>query len=139
MPYFSEARLSRRDAVSPSAFGLPANLPDHTGQLAAAQPFLQRKQRILGTFRRRHGSAGERSSAGRPGTMGAAAEPDRGLVLHPQESPSRSSALHPVAEECQRQPAAATRPSFAGAKIFVHGGRQAAPAASAKRQRGHHP
>ena len=76
-PCFSAARLSRREAVKSSALRIAGDLADHAGELAAAQPFLEREQRILGLG----GGDMDQPAAqlGRqPGPIGPPGEPQRG-------------------------------------------------------------
>lgn len=95
--------------------GIAGKFPDNKSQLAAAQPLLQRKQRIFGSFR---GNMDQPVSQrrGQSGTIGPPTQPQCGDVLNPQPTPlvgaigSRigGSAANPVKRQrkCQRRAAA---------------------------------
>ena len=97
--------------------GIAGKFPDNKSQLAAAQPLLQRKQRIFGSFR---GNMDQPVSQrrGQSGTIGPPTQPQCGDVLNPQPTPlvgaigSRigGSAANPVKRQrkCQRRTTALT-------------------------------
>ncbi len=81
MLFGREAQSARGDEVERAR--IAHDLSDHTGEIAAAQPFLQSEQRVLG----RLGLDMNQPLAqilGKPMKIRSPAEPDRARVLHPQ-------------------------------------------------------
>lgn len=95
--------------------GITGKFPDNKSQLAAAQPLLQRKQRIFGSF---CGNMDQPVSQrrGQSGTIGPPTQAKRGGVLNPQPGPPIGAigsgiwrnAADPIQRQrkCQRRAAA---------------------------------
>ena len=95
--------------------GITGKFPDNKSQLAAAQPLLQRKQRIFGSF---CGNMDQPVSQrrGQSGTIGPPTQAKRGGVLNPQPGPPVGAigsgiwrnAADPIQRQrkCQRRAAA---------------------------------
>lgn len=80
MFFRSQAEPARSGEIE--RFGIARNLPNHTGQIAAFEPFFQRKQRVF----RRFGSNMDHpvtQISGQSVEIGPPGKPDCVAILHP--------------------------------------------------------